>query len=372
MTKKIVIIHFQPLEYFPPALNLIDYLSANSTETKLTIITTEPDKNTQWYGNNKVKIIRYKKIIPNSGAFIKLYRYFTFYIGAFLNLIIQKPSSVLYYETLSSLPAIWYRKLRKHRLLAHYHEIVTLDELNDGRYLNKFLNKIEARYYNKYNWISQTNKSRLEIFSTQFQLKNAEKVLKILPNYPPLEWIKYKGQKQIEADIIKFVHIGAISTNGMYLKELLDEFGSKSGCTIDFYSHNFSPEVTNLISGHSNCNINGAIDYKNIVQLKGMYDVGLVIYSGESLNFVYNAPNKIFEYLALDLDVWCSNKLVTAKEYERLDCYPKMIMVDFTDFKQFDIEKARSRKDLKYVPSSFTCESVYCELISYLQTDFKQ
>ena len=372
MTKKIVIIHFQPLEYFPPALNLIDYLSANSIETKLTIITTEPDKNTQWYGNNKVKIIRYKKIIPNSGAFIKLYRYFTFYIGAFLNLIIQKPSSVLYYETLSSLPAIWYRKLRKLRLLAHYHEIVTLDELNDGRYLNKLLNKIEARYYNKYNWISQTNKSRLEIFSTQYQLKNAEKVLKILPNYPPESWVRHQNKLKHNQNVIKLLHVGSISTKGMYLNELLNEFGSKPQFTIDFYSHNISNEVAELISQHSNCKVKGAIDYSNIIQLKGCYDVGLVLYSGESLNFIYNAPNKIFEYLALDLDVWCSDKLITAKEYERLDCYPKMIMVDFTNFKQFDIENARSRKDLKYVPSSFTYESVYSKLISYLQTDFNQ
>ena len=269
----------------------------------------------------------------------------------------------------SSLPAICYRQLKKVKLLVHYHEIVTLDELNDDRKLNKFLNKIEAKNYTKFDWISHTNRSRLEIFTKQYKLQRAQQILRVLPNYPPDSWLKFDAQRLNESNIVKLLHIGTISTNGMYLNELLNAFGSKDGFTIDFYSHYFSKDVVDLISIHSNCKINGAIDYDKIVQLKGIYDVGLVLYSGQSLNFVYNAPNKIFEYLALDLDVWCSDKLKTAKEYERLDCYPKMIMVDYRNLNKFDVELARSRKDLNYIPSSNTCSTVYCELKSFFQKD---
>lgn len=367
MSKRIIIIHFQPIEYYPPILNLINYLVDHLNDYDLFIITTEPQENIGLFKRSCVNIQRYKPILPNSNVMNKFNRYLNLYLGAFLKLISKKPSVVIYYETLSSLPAICYRKLRKFKLFAHYHEIVTLDELSRGRMLNNLLNKIEARNYKGYNWISQTNNERLNIFSKQYGLNNYKHILKCLPNYPPEFWLHQPKRYREEDNVIRFLHVGAISTKGMYIKEFLREFGLKPGFSIDFYSHNFSKEVVELINKYSNCTLKGSIDYKNIVQLKGLYDVGLVLYKGESLNFTFNAPNKIFEYLALDLDVWCSDKLITAKEYKRINFYPKMILVDYSHLSEFDIEKAISRTDIQYLQSEYTCESVYHEMLFYLK-----
>jgi hypothetical protein len=277
------------------------------------------------------------------------------------------PNRIIYFETLSALPAMWFKRIRKDiYLLAHYHEIVTTEELEDGRVLNKFINNIEKKHYTKYKWISQTNEARLTVFAEQYGLKKDSSFFHALPNYPPQSWLK-QHHKPIEKEgKIKLVHIGSISTKGMYLEELLDHFGSHPNYTIDFYSHKFTETVKAAIQLHNNITIHGAINYQDIPKLRGLYNVGLVLYKGLSLNVTYSAPNKIFEYLALDLDVWCSHKLITGKAHERTDCYPKMLMVNFENLEEFDSHAALNRDGLHYVPSSFVCEPVYEKLIEKL------
>jgi hypothetical protein len=152
----------------------------------------------------------------------------------------------------------------------------------------------------------------------------------------------------------------------MYLTEVLTRFGNSSEFSIDFYSFTFSDNVKVLINQYTNCHIMGAIQYKDIPKLKGKYDVGLVMYKAESLNFKYNAPNKIFEYLALDMDVWCSDRLFTAKEYKRDHCYPKLLMVDYDNLETFNENKALDKTGLAYKQSNYICEEVYESFLEHL------
>jgi hypothetical protein len=184
-----------------------------------------------------------------------------------------------------------------------------------------------------------------------------------MPNYPPQSWVEKKALPKPNKGIVKLVHIGSLSLEGMYLQEVLDHFGSNPLYSIDFYSHNFTNRVEKAIQLHDNCAIKGSIPYNSIPSLKGEYDVGLVLYKGLSVNFTYNAPNKIFEYLALDFDVWCSNKLITARDYQRLDCFPKVIMVNFESLNQFDTYKALDKNGLTYIPSPYICEPIYDKLL---------
>ncbi|WP_282780612.1 hypothetical protein [Phaeodactylibacter xiamenensis] len=365
MKNKIAIVHFSPLELYPPAINLLEYFYQFENELNIKVFSTVPNNNLKRLHNSKIEIIRYPPIIASDNILVKLWGYLVFYLSVFFSLIRFKPDKIIYFETLSALPCIWYKILRKRvNIFVHYHELVTLEELKYGRTLNKFINNIESKHYRSYKWISQTNQIRLNIFTDQYNLSEKLKSLNVMPNYPPQAWLNQDHQRRRDNnETIKLIHIGSLSLQGMYLQEVLSHFGSKPQYSIDFYSHNFSKEVREAIQLHNNCTIHGAIDYQDIPKLKGLYEVGLVMYKALSLNVKYCAPNKIFEYLALDLDVWCSDKLITAKNYERLGYYPKLIMVDYEDLANFDVEKAIDKTGLPFVPSSYACEPVYEKLI---------
>jgi hypothetical protein len=369
--KSIVIIHFLPIELFPPALNFINAASKKKEfQGEITVFSTKKAHSQFQYFNKNVRLIRPYEISLNNIKLIKLMKYVVIYGRITLYLLIKRPKTVVYYETFSALPVILYfylsRQSRKPLIYIHCHELVTLIELSKGRWFYKNINRLEQKIYNHAKWISHTNNKRLDIFSEQYGLDKKNEKLNILPNYPPSLWIKRTkyNEENKKNKIIKLVHIGALSIKGMYFENVLEWFGNKPEFTIDFYSHNFTNEIKALISSYGNCSINGSIAYNDIPSLKGFYDVGLVLYNGVSLNFTYNAPNKIFEYLALDLDVWCSNKLITSSDYVRLDCYPKMIMVDYENLEAFDVDKALDTSGLEYVPSPYVCEPVYEKFLS--------
>lgn len=370
---KICIVHFQPLELYPPAMNFITTV-ANQSELKgkISVLTTKNRIGPISYSKTGVVIKRLPQIVPSSNKLLKLFQYCFIYCSFTLHLLYRRPKVVVYFETLSALPVIFYyflcRKKKKPMIYIHYHEIVTLDELSQGRWLNKKINSLEKRIYKHATWISQTNAQRLELFQEQYDLDGTHNRFHILPNYPPYSWLKAPKHKHSEnANIIKLVHIGALSTKSMYLENILEFVGNNPKFMIDFYSHKFTQEISQLLSHFENCHIKGSIAYVDIPKLKGLYDVGLVMYNGSSLNFTYNAPNKIFEYLALDLDVWCSDKLITARDHERLDCYPKMIMVDYEKLQDFAVEKGLNKDGLEYIPSPYFCEPVYETLLKEIE-----
>lgn len=349
MKKGVTIIHYRDLAKYPPILNLIQFLKEK--EFNFSCITS--------FHNSSI----------NSNKFLNALSYFVFSIKVFFTLIFSNKRSILYFESISAWPIYFYYLIfpsSKKKLLIHYHEYFSNLEYLNQSYFEKYGRKFEKKLFSRAIWISHTNKHRLDLFHKEFPDLD-ECLLRTMPNYPPFSWIKSPKQSLNENNqkVTKLIYIGAIS-KGMYLENVLSNFGNNFNFLIHFYSHNFTEDVNNLISSYSNCSIKGSIAYHDIPSLKGLYEVGLVIYNGSSLNFTYNAPNKIFEYLALDLDVWCSDKLITAKDYERLDCYPKMIMVDYDNLEAFNVEKATDKSGLQHAPSPYVCEPVYEKLLSSL------
>jgi hypothetical protein len=58
-------------------------------------------------------------------------------------------------------------------------------------------------------------------------------------------------------------------------------------------------------------------------QVLSQYDVGLILYRCRTLNFVYNATNKLFEYLVCGLDVWYPPCMLGLKTYARSTIAPR-------------------------------------------------
>jgi hypothetical protein len=316
---------------------------------------------------NKIpfKLITAEKYNSKINIFQRFFIVLRFFLRGNLSTLFQS-GTVMCFESISVI-GLCVSNVFNHRqkLLMHYHEYFSIEEYRGESFLEFLGYKLEGSVLKKALWISHTNDDRLNLWAKDNSNINPL-VLKVFPNYPPSIWKNSNREIINQINKIRLVHIGSLSIDSMYLNEVLSHFGSNSSYSIDFYSHKFSQDVRDAIELHDNCKINGAIDYENIPKLKGLFDVGLVLYKGLSLNFKYNAPNKIFEYLALDLDVWCSDKLISAKRFERLNCYPKMIMVDYTAINQFDVERARSKVGLAYSPTPYTCETVFNEILAHL------
>jgi len=89
------------------------------------------------------------------------------------------------------------------------------------------------------------------------------------------------------------------------------------------------------------------------------YDIGIILYNGSIPNYVYNAPNKLFEYYACGLDVWFPDKLKTSLSYVNTGVYPRIISLDFTKLSEFQWRKEADRSGLELQSVAYSCEKAF-------------
>src|SRR5262245_54171296 len=114
MRKRIAVIHFQPLELYPPVMNLLTYLQKNFPEAQVDVYTNHTDKegfNPFTLPGDNIRIRRLAGLRQKSSSYTRYWGYFQFYWRCFWGLVFGKPEKLLYFETLSSGPAFLYKKL---------------------------------------------------------------------------------------------------------------------------------------------------------------------------------------------------------------------------------------------------------------------
>lgn len=370
---KLFIIHFHPLERYPPIINLLDYFGTNDAEDVVVISTlNESPSVIQRYQSpsKNIKINRTPPINPNSN--FRIFNYLFFNLRSFYLLAKNKPKAVLYFETISSWPAMLYKKLRgdKVKLLVHYHEYSTPLEYKKGMRLVKATHQMEQKMYPfAFDWISQTNEIRLEKFIDDNHLENVnQSIFHKMPNYPSKYWAKGKTNF-ISSNKIRLVYVGSIGYDSMYLKELTDwVLMNRNTVSLDFYTDNIDDKAKVFLQTIKDDGItfHGGCDYKELPTRLVNYDVGLVIYKPVSENWIHNAPNKVFEYLACGLDVWFSKTMTYTFSISREDVYPKIMALDFEKLDEFNVENAVNRDGLKCKSSEYFYENVYGEIYKAL------
>ena len=369
---QIVIIHFQPLELYPPVLNFLKYL--DKPEMSALVLSTRNKKGSvfnQFKGlSENIEIKRTPAIIPSSPFRILSYSFF--YIYTFCLLVKRNPKAVLYFETISSWPALMYKKWKKNKanLFVHYHEYVSLNEYRNNMRLVKWMHALESKMYEKdYHWISHTNEPRMQKFMTDHRLEKINRnVFHTMPNYPSGNWAKEKTAFGC-AEKIRLVYVGSLGYDTMYLKEIVDWVILNAGyISLDIYSHNMDERSRRFLQTiqDNHVRVQDACDYEQLPATLKNYDVGLVIYKPTSDNWIYNAPNKVFEYLACGLDVWFSKTMAYTSTFAQEDVFPKIIPVDFEKLNAFNFRKAINREGLSMVENSFYYENVYDEIYKSL------
>jgi hypothetical protein len=313
MPIKIAILHFNIIEKYPPVMNFIFDAIEDNPSQKILVFTT---KNTTSYTTPdfpNTKIYRFGTICSNP---IKRYvAYLWFNLMSSIVLMMNRVDKITAFETLSIFPLWIVLKIHKNKKgHIHFHEYLSEPERSSSSVYMKVLFKLEAQLLKKYP-SSQTNEDRKQLFLTDKPLFKAEMV-EVRPNMPPKIWWNQYGRfkKKSTNEKIKLVYVGACDNQTMYVKEVLDWVSANSQkLELTIISQQMDEKTRDLIFGYASTAIKvmNPIDYYELPRELVKYDVGLVLYKGHIPNFVYNVPNKVYEYLACGLSVLTSKQLTS-------------------------------------------------------------
>lgn len=365
------IVHFQPLEKYPPVINFLRYLaSSTGGKCRIEVLTTGTSR---FHWQLEIPGVVIRRITwwgASAGRLRRAWQYLVFNVASLFFILRFRPQAIMYYETLSAFAPWFYKKCIKRSLpiFIHYHEYTTSNEYKTGMLLSRYLHSKEMSLYQNA-WVSHTNMLRMELFKKDIgaaHLPNAH----ILPNYPPAAWQHYvKNISRGNNEKIGFVYVGALSMSSMYTREMaLFVVANADSCYWDIYSDNHQPEARVFLEelGASNIQFKGAVQYDELPSILPAYDVGIILYNGSTANYVYNAPNKLFEYLVCGLNVWYPAVMEGIKPYENAIDKPWVKSIDFSNLKLPDRNWA---KRVSTIPAqTFSAESVYGELWRCVQT----
>lgn len=365
--KTVVILHYHPLDAYPPVLNLLNCLHGEKN-IQIYCITTKKSSSTKQDGINK--IVEFGLGIYGKGLFLNGLNYFCFYFFSVIFLFLKLPKKILYFESISSFPVLVYQFFlrKKVKVFVHYHEYVTKNEYASGMKIIRYVHKLEKKCYSSFYWISQTNEERLEKFTKDNNLEDFKSknpiCFRVFPNYPPVGWGKQKISR--DSKVLKLVYVGySLDYGNMFAKELFEWVLAKEGqIVLDCYLVKENKQVEEFLKRikPSNIQIKGKINYFDLPLVLRDYDVGLILYKGHIENYIYNAPNKLFEYLACGLDVWFPKEMLGCYPYITTEEYPKVVKLDFNNLKEEMVERLISKDGLTKKTNTFNCEQVILPL----------
>ena len=333
MLKKVAIIHFQPIEKYPPVMNFINTIN-ELDNTNCTIYTTNNYGNKNWFKADKIFINRVGGSIKDN-SLSRYWFYVKFNVITFFSLLLKKPTIVVGFETYSMLPITFYKKLfSKTKVHIHYHEYLSPQEIKKSSLYFKGLHNLEKKLFITCESISHTNDDRMKLFIKEYPFINPSKGI-IAPNLPPSNWYDYakSNKKENTTGITRLVHFGALSLETMYVEKVVEWVLAQRGLfTLDFYTDNITADARKLIEGLQNSpvRLHESVNYFDLPKFLIHYDIGLTLYNGHIPNYVYNVPNKVLEYLSCGLRVWYSSELISTQKFINENKILGCKSIDFT------------------------------------------
>jgi hypothetical protein len=326
----LAVVHFQPLEGYPPVMNVIQSLIHDNISVE--ILTTSSAKN--WFNPNGVRIFRLGSYLGNS---IKRYVcYLKFNIIGLWKLLNLNPSCVICYETVSIGPVYLFKLLKPQtKVFIHYHEYESVSEKESLSGYQKILGKLESKLLKDLSWLSHTNFDRLNKFKIDnTDLESAK--CRVFPNYPSEKFIPNSTkefERKVATRILKIVQVGSLAGDGTFIYQFIDwVIGQDGNVEFDIYSQNVNLEIIYYVNNTNSryIRIMGAIPYSDLPNVLVNYDVGVVLYKGDLENVIYCLPNKVNEYLACGLNVWYADVLVTTQTFSKENPDYPLFSVDFS------------------------------------------
>ena len=376
--KRLAVIHYLPLEFYPPVVNLLSAL-AEKDLFNTRVWTTHNNKQRQVYKNPTLSSVS-RTIAPKKSDYkgIRLLKYLLFNFKTFMGLLFFNPEVILYYESYSAGPVFWYLKYfgNNKKLFIHCHEYFDPQWYAQGMSLVKLYHTYEKKYlYPKAAWISHTNAQRVALFLADHPniLKNR---VHVVENHPPKSWASISKEKKLVKkntnEQLKFVYVGSLSLENTFIQEFCNWVISKNGKVIfTIYAFNTTVSMYNyLLSLHSEyIDFNpGGIEYEKIPQVLSGYDIGVILYKGNTLNAKLCVSNKLFEYLACGLEVWVTKQQEGSLPYLDSNNQPRVMALDFDNFNETLINSYLASDSLPYKTNFFNSENQLDSLINNMLT----
>lgn len=370
--KKVAIIHFQPIEYFPPVKNLIDCVVSQKNRQLVVCSTQNKHRRKNWFtGTQNVRINRVCLGTNRNILSKKILFHAAFLLQTLKILIHFKPDTLLYCGSEGAIPTFIYLLFCKKnlRLAIHYHEYSTRQWYQHGPLPVRWGHWIERRYlFRKAHWISQTNFNRLGFFYRDNPMILPESLF-CVPNYPPPDWKKTRVPKNVSGKI-RLIYVGSLSLKDTWLEKLCQWLQNQQQVllTLDVYCYNYSPETRWFLESCQSEIIRffpEGIDYDSLPDVLPRYDVGLILYKAQTTNFQYNLPNKLFEYLRCGLEVWFPSQMLLMKKMATRTSRPRIMEVDFENLHEFDLQNPVTAPR-KETTLCFDNEAIYSEWIRNL------
>ena len=309
---RLALVHWFPLEQFPPAFNLLNSLAEDNRFELLCCTTTGGDA-AAVHLDPRIHTRRTPFPARGCGRLVRLWRFLLFPLVTVWSLICFRPDAVIYIEPHSVPGVALYRLLTRCRVLGHYHEYRDPAHfLDKGNSLARIGDAIERIYlHHRIEWISHTNQYRINLFLRD-KPHISPMLTRRMPNYPPAAWIHVARRHRpsmLPPLPLRLVYVGAVSIRDTWIRELLDWIRSQpSGrLLLDLYISTCDAVTEQLLAERSGDVIRvfkPGVSYDRLPELLPQYHVGLILYKGTTLNYIWNAPNKLFEYLLCGLDVW--------------------------------------------------------------------
>jgi hypothetical protein len=252
-------------------------------------------------------------------------------------------------------------------IFIHFHEYVSPEEKQQSSYFVKYLLKKESYLLKNANWISQTNEERMELFQKDYPFLSQSEC-HIFQNYPPANWqnlAQANKRNRVQTTSTKIIYIGALGIKSTYIEVFAKWVNQQKGAYyFDIFSDNIEKEVIEMLLSLKSpfISINQPINYFDLPSILANYDIGVVLYTGHIPNYVYNVPNKVFEYLVCGLDVWYSKDLISTAKFQQDNKIENLKAVCFKDLVTME-ENKTNQVPIYY---SFSCEAIYTEILNDL------
>lgn len=363
---RVAIVHAHPLERYPPVTNAIDYL-CRSSGVEVLVISVETPHNQRAYTNPSCQVERPVFRISNASFLRNVVQGFQWHWTAAKLMASWNPDVIFYWDPQSALACyLCMRWLRCNAaLFVHHHEYHAPEDFKRvGMRIARIGHYFERTFlFPKATWISQTNAERMRLFRRDIPELTDEQT-RVMPNYPPESWLvrSQSAWMKPHVDVLRLVYVGSLSLNDTFIGPLVDWLLQHPGAgfTLDIFTNNCESRTLQFLRdahGPVVCLHEGGVEYHRIPEVLADFHVGLVLYRCKTLNYAYNASNKLFEYLICGLDVWYPPTMLGVKPYARDTTWPRVIEVDFEALDSINTESLRSRESLPHVSWTETCGS---------------
>lgn len=345
---KVAFVHQLPLEIYPPAANALAILAAQEG-WEVRAWSSAGHSGMTAYQHPALAVRRPPYPGVACGSLARLAGFARWHWRVAAELARWRPDAIIAVEPHSAMGVWFYYRLRggRARLFIHHHEYYAPgDYLKPGNRTTRICHWFEkAGLFGRAEWVSQTNATRLRLLMADCPAVTAAKG-RLWPNHPPRAWLARAGRKApASGGPLRLVCVGSLSFEDTFIREVAEWVAARPGkVTLHVCGHNVRRDVwdwlASLNAAGISCQPEGC-GYDDLPELLADFDVGLVLYKGNTLNFVHNVPNKAVEALVCGLEVWYPPEMAGMRDFQAR--HPELALreVDFRRLAELPVPTVR-------------------------------